>query len=231
MNELKTGNFIVSFIDLLGAKEGMKTDSNGMLIKVHDAYKESIDAYKEMFGSYPEDVNYRIFSDNIIVFCQYESVDISEAFKVIVLLSSLIQIQFMLKDYIVRGGISTGDFYFDDVMVWGNALSKAYYIESKLSVYPRIVIERELIDTIKEKTKDNIELEDFNNDFIKMDNDGLYYVDYYHRLSKVSESVTYNVICKRAYNNMMQYYDNSRIFAKWHWHYNQLCRYMASEKE
>lgn len=43
--------------------------------------------------------------------------------------------------WLVRGGITIGDFYIDDMFVWGAALVKAYELEEKIAVYPRVILD------------------------------------------------------------------------------------------
>lgn len=47
-----------------------------------------------------------------------------------------------------RGGVSYGSFYSDDNIIFSSALVKAYILESKTAIYPRIVIDKKLIDAV-----------------------------------------------------------------------------------
>jgi len=61
----------------------------------------------------------------------------------------------LLKEgYFVHGALVRGDLYHDDQMVFGEALIRAYRLESQVARYPRIVIERRIIDDITEYSKD-----------------------------------------------------------------------------
>ena len=47
--------------------------------------------------------------------------------------------------WLLRGGISIGQLFIDDVMVWGEALLRSYYLEDKVANYPRIIIEKQVV--------------------------------------------------------------------------------------
>lgn len=84
----------------------------------------------------------------------------------------------------VRGGVTVGEVYFGDSKVYGPGFVKAYEIESGFSNYPRIVIDPEVI----EKIKDDNRLLSAHNELeyelgaidsqLRKGSDGLYFVDY-----------------------------------------------------
>lgn len=51
-------------------------------------------------------------------------------------------------EWLLRGGISIGQLFIDDVMVWGEALLNAYYLEDKVANYPRIIIDKNIVSEI-----------------------------------------------------------------------------------
>lgn len=53
-------------------------------------------------------------------------------------------------DLYLRGGLSVGFHYEDDNMIFSKGLIKAYELESKKAVYPRIIIDDELIKRLEE---------------------------------------------------------------------------------
>ena len=57
--------------------------------------------------------------------------------------TSLSVLKFLSKGYLVRGGISFGEAYIDDLGFFGPAVEKAYEVESKLARYPRLMFDRE----------------------------------------------------------------------------------------
>ena len=171
--EYKASEHIVAFIDVLGASEKIKQNSNESLNTVHFVYEESLHK-AEIIYSAEEVVGLKpiikIWSDNIVVAVPVIKGNYAEALFSILVLSTVIQSEFLAHNYLVRGGIAVGDFFSDDVMTWGNALLDSYSLESNVAIYPRIVIHPKLLE------KANI-----TDKYIKrtkLDFDGLLFVDY-----------------------------------------------------
>ncbi len=173
----KTEEYIVSFIDVLGAKEKIINECNSSLNLIHEVYEKAMQLYKtsnrklsENLYDDSEQINIRIFSDNIVLYTRTNN-DVTGSFLHLISLTAYVQGVFLEKGFLVRGGISLGDFFADDIMIWGTALVKSYYIENSISIFPRIVIDNNLISFIGDRYLNN-------NDFINQDNDGYYYVNY-----------------------------------------------------
>lgn len=172
---LKTSKYVVAFIDVLGAKGMIKKDVDGSLNIVHRAYQRSIDFFEQHFTKTPFAVH--IFSDNIIIGCRVPNNELLlRCFRAVNIMAAMVQGNFLFNGLLVRGGIAYGDFYKDDIMVWGSALVKAYELESTMAFYPRVIIDPDLVgdlnllleeDKIKESKL-----------WLRADNDGLLYVDY-----------------------------------------------------
>ena len=59
------------------------------------------------------------------------------------------QFQMVLAGYFVRGALSIGDAYVDEVAVFGDALMESYAGESKLARDPRIILTKSAVDATK----------------------------------------------------------------------------------
>lgn len=75
--------------------------------------------------------------------------------------------------FLIRGGATIGNLYHSKGVVFGEALIDAYQIESRTSVYPRVVLSSKI-------TSRSNWLE--NEGWIEKDDDGLYYFDYFKML-------------------------------------------------
>lgn len=170
----KTQEHVVAFIDILGAKNKINNDVNESLNVVHSAYNEAIKFLNTLYRGDIELLRpqIRIFSDNIVVAVPTSTKGEISALMSILVYSGLIQHQFLHHKYLVRGGISIGDFFIDDIMLWGTALTKAYEIESTIAIYPRIVLDPFLVGRL------NV----FHNNTLKrwlsQDVDKLLFIDY-----------------------------------------------------
>ena len=61
-------------------------------------------------------------------------------------------LRFLKERIVFRGGISYGDAYIDlnRSMFFGEAINKAYQLESKSALHPRIVVEPEVAEKVEE---------------------------------------------------------------------------------
>lgn len=53
-----------------------------------------------------------------------------------------LQLELGNKGIMLRGGIAIGDVYHDDDIVFGPAMNEAYFLESKVAKFPRVVIRK-----------------------------------------------------------------------------------------
>ncbi len=104
---------------------------------------------------------------------------------------------------LVRGGICRGDILANPQMVFGPALVSAYTLESESAIYPRIVVERILVEDIL--TYDaQYPLLDISS-MLSIGDDGNYFVDY---LFKSISSSILNGLYSKAWNTL----DAHRVF-------------------
>ena len=78
-------------------------------------------------------------------------------------------------DFWLRGGVTIGELFIDDTVVWGPGLVEAYNIESKVANYPRVIVSKDVLFAYNNCERKSLNLYAF----IKEDIDGLWYIDYY----------------------------------------------------
>lgn len=167
----KTSLATVAFIDVLGSSEAIKNNANESLNAIHTAYDETIIQFEKYNSEHMNEPKVDIFSDNIILSNEIIEGKEERAFVSIIFFSALLQINMWINNLLVRGGISYGDFFSDEKMIWGNALIGAYKLEGQIAIYPRIIVEPEIAEIIKaimKPEKGKLLCEDF---------DGIYFVD------------------------------------------------------
>jgi len=83
------------------------------------------------------------FSDSIVI-----SYDISNDGAIFSILFDIIfmQIDLVAMGLLLRGGVTLGEVFHDAGVVVGPAMIKAYEMESKIAIYPRIIVDPILID-------------------------------------------------------------------------------------
>lgn len=84
---------------------------------------------------------------------------------------------------VCRGAIAYGKFYHDDKYLFGPALVDAYETESKAAMYPRVIVDKSVINIYKEKSKTVSKKSGFKSDFIDSylieDFDDKLFIDYF----------------------------------------------------
>lgn len=141
----KTAPHVVAFIDILGATNAILRQADESLAVIHTIYKNAVTAFSECEFPDCDRPKVKIFSDNIVVALPYDaSHRNADALFAVAVMSAALQAEFLVRGWLTRGGIGAGDFFMDDLMVWGSALVRAYELESHVAYFPRVVIEPDL---------------------------------------------------------------------------------------
>ena len=111
----------------------------------------------------PSDVTFTNDSPYDLILLEYFSYDYGEdshdyefALFMMTTMAANYQRIMLSKGFYVRGGIADGQVYFDENMIFSNALIKAYEIENKIAKYPRIVVDENALRKLKRLSKKNI---------------------------------------------------------------------------
>jgi len=180
---------IVSFIDILGFKEFVENSSaeliKSILDRVHKFTKPIITDEKL---DYETEADVISFSDCIIRVRRTErelNVYQPLGFVVYELDELLIaQGELAAQGIFLRGGITYGDIYFHENMIYGPALNQAYELENQYAVYPRIVLSPHLISEtkinrlLKDEERTHEEELEYIEELIKEGDEGIWFVDY-----------------------------------------------------
>ena len=191
-------NRVTVFLDILGFKNII----NKTLDKDNNDIEEEIDNIKEaieLIRFYFDDNDFSKskvvtnFSDCIVI--SFKPEELSEIYYTI----SDIQDLFMcliFSNIICRGAITFGKLIHTENMVFGPALVEAYSLESKAAIYPRVLIESQIIDIAKKNHAFHhsgfTELE-YVNEMISKDSDDYLFVDYFSKsISHITEINGFN---------------------------------------
>lgn len=175
--EKKFDDYIIAYIDFLGIKEKMKKDSSFESLQI---LKFLLSGTKKTAG-YISDINtinnfeIKIFSDNIVIAQKVNEEKLSEQIISIVNLIGAIQFHSLMQfDFWLRGGITIGELFIDNSVVWGTGLIEAYNIENNLANYPRVILADKILRKFEDCEKKALNLYAL----IKKDFDGLWFVDF-----------------------------------------------------
>lgn len=111
--------------------------------------------------------------------------------------------------WLLRGGISIGQLFIDDVMVWGDALLTSYYLEDKVANYPRIIIDKSVVDEIIQDNK--------LSEYMRKDFDNLYFLNFLNDCHFCGEMLMngFQIMQREAENNI-----DDKTYQKFSWHMN-----------
>ncbi len=230
----------VAFIDILGFSEFVR-ESNDNQERASDLLqilKKLKDIEESSF------VKATAFSDNIVLSVQ---VNENHGDGITWLIHELILLQNILLNsgFIVRGGVTIGKLYHENGVVLGPGLISAYKLESKVSFYPRILVDHIIYNYPSSNvTKGNNSHLDEDSkafrfaaypweQFISVDNDGQYFVDFlsgsyvinnysegsrYWKLQKPEEIIVYFEKVKSLIErNIVANIDDIRKAQIWRW--------------
>ena len=219
--EYKTSEYVVAFIDILGASNAIKINDNSSLNVVHKIYDVAMKSFEPMNSRkefYKPKV--KIFSDNIVVAVPYDDTHtLGNAFLAVCIMSSFIQIDFLANGWLTRGGITAGSFFIDETMVWGKALVDAYQLESTVAYFPRVIVAPILAEKLD---LSKLVVQDKNkrfSRFLKYSNDGFFFVDFLRGVHQKAVSVglemykSQNILKKQ----LLDHKGNTKICQKWLW--------------
>lgn len=228
-------NNLIAFVDLLGFKEAVfQSETNEKIKKNVDAamnYSLKIkclnDAYNKLAAK-DKRVNITVFSDCLVVTCQKFNDNQNNLYTDF--LKGIVNMVFnlIITGFLVRGGITYGPLYHKDGVCYGPAMNRAYLLESKTAVYPRLLIDG---FALKELAQDNFIHNSIK--YISPDkSDGLIFLDYLSQKAYFEENdkyydfdgnrLDYNKFLKVVRNmiieNLAKFHNDEKLFKKYQWY-------------
>lgn len=174
---------VVLFLDILGFKKHVEETVD----KENNDLPERIATLHRALSKMGETaLNYGIgdkrqvtqFSDSIVI--SFNIVDkalVVDTFKVCL----KIWVELLMDRIICRGALSSGKLIHTDQILFGPALLDAYETESEAAMYPRIIMDRSLYRYGRAYNEgDKIVFPEHLSDFISLDHDGKYYLNFLH---------------------------------------------------
>ena len=148
-NAVCYSQYLVASLDILGIKERMcGADSLQILNAIRDEYETIIrdtHANDKEFSS-PTWHEFKVFSDNIVMARKVNNrKEMEQQLHNIAGNILFLQTRLWCRHHLLlRGGIALGNFYIDDLIAFGPGLLEAYQLESKIAIYPRVILSPKL---------------------------------------------------------------------------------------
>ena len=232
--DLPLSDYYLCYFDVLGYKEYMRNEANSHkkylinMILSNAAVESQI---KRLKASFP--IHYKGYSDNFLIYFEKACVSEYDALKLLANLMRKIQTRLLCESkMIIRGGITIGEFYADDRIIFGKGLIRAYELESSYAKNPRVIIDPNCFKEVVSKLENK-------KDLLK-DIDGLYYINYFYNENFLKLNSGYIVSLVNEYCNYRdleisteQISQRERIISKYLWmliKFNEACKIIDAEK-
>lgn len=151
-------------------------------------------------------IKVRIFSDNILLCEEIDEKNPEIAiYEVLSVIEKIEFEQFKIGALFLRGSLVVDNLHFGENFVYGQALLKAYELESKTAIYPRVIVDDSVLKNIKKE-----------NTFILLDDDNVYFYDYlqayitknrdnpFEKLSRLSGNILVNLQSKNITESVIK---------------------------
>ena len=143
---------IIAFVDILGFSTMIKDSENNT--NVQKKIKDAMTVIHNLRHDTDSilDIQISTFSDSAVI-----SYPLSTRSAMFYILIDIIHLQLELGSIgvMIRGGISIGDLYHKDDVVFGPAMNEAYRLENKIAEMPRVVIMKDMLVLGARETLDN----------------------------------------------------------------------------
>ena len=168
--EYEENNCLVAYLDILGFREHLERYINPkqeadkqILEKIEAGLEDAFKSIKTGANEYFDLIRYNNFSDCSCISAPEFYHTLPEASALSLFLTFLNNYNFHLirRNIYLRGGVSSGFHREEENLIFSEGLIKAFELESKKAVYPRIIIDKELVKRLKRlwKTDKNVLLD------------------------------------------------------------------------
>lgn len=188
--EKKFRKVVVIFIDILGSQSRVNFDE---WYNVMSIFSQMVEREKELDHNHPWTIYKReihVFSDCAYIIYDYKD-DVEDSRKDMYALMGIacyntekVLYEFLKNKFVTRGAITYGDLFYDNEKnIWfGPAMNRAYFLESKKAIFPRIIIDPEYAERLFEfnenKYRSNAVQKIHNGEILYRDMDGFIYLNY-----------------------------------------------------
>lgn len=140
--ELTCEEYYVAYFDALGTKASLKKDEKSTFSKLW-LVSNFIKTHRS------KDVIIRSFSDNFLFAVKINGDNPTESLNSLFNVAAGFAVECLsVYELLVRGAIVKGLLHIDSEIVLGESLIRAYELESKVAIYPRIVIDKDILENI-----------------------------------------------------------------------------------
>lgn len=167
MNEISFS--YVALIDVLGYKARLEADRQSGVLTFRDALIGALEVFTPVNEN---DFQHEAISDTIIIRCPFRD-------KIIEMLNLIkaVQISFLKHGLFTRGAIVYQQHFQSGKITYSLALSQAHQIESTQAIYPRVVVDRNVIEMFRSEENEPHILTALVRSKLLIERNGVYFVN------------------------------------------------------
>lgn len=186
---MKYENRVVLFLDILGFKELVDRttdkDNNDNEIAIEKLYQilNYVNEYKQ--ENLEKDRIVTQFSDTLVISF---SEKLSSRLQLLFYQISILVTRLINEGILCRGAISYGKLIHTNDIIFGPALIDAYLTELKAAMYPRIILDKSILDIARKSMNYHIEKGDRDSILeihLNQDFDDKYFIDYFEKSTEI----------------------------------------------
>lgn len=234
VQDLILKNSIVCFVDFLGMRNAIESNSAKTLASIKEIYSNAfLRCNNDNKDLYKCPIRTKIFSDNIVFSCEIiddEATHTLQCLYKIIHMAKYIQLFALQMGFLIRGAITIGDFYIDDMLVWGNALVDTYNLESNVAIFPRIIFSEKILNIWQQYAGLDFSSR-MNNLAIYPDEDGIHYINYLKSYSRGYDGILQTINNSHKDISKKYFFEKDiKVRQKYAWHLSYLNRCLLESK-
>jgi hypothetical protein len=202
----------IAFIDILGFTELVRSNQ---VSKILNSLKLIRNHLKRIETLPRAPLRSSTFSDTIVLSSKNDEIGL----PYLIYSAAALVAELFLRGIFCRGGITNGELYHRSDAIFGQALIEAYYIESRLAVFPRIIVTESIVEdfVIFRNRQLSKSRRQASGSYFRLDFDNLYHLDFFSpwlfipsRAGTIKQTVV-----KRVRRHIVQMSDVSENIEVW----------------
>lgn len=177
MDTIQYTQYYVAFLDILGFKNLVNNSDHSCqeIMEIYDLMQYKYETFFKGDAEIQNNIKMKIMSDSI---CLYIKASFPNALHYLISYCVVFQFDLLVaKGLLLRGGITLGDMYTQDDIIFGPALTEAYLLEEENARVPRIIVRKKTIDEGTNGMDENVLK--LTQQSIFRDNDAFYTLNYF----------------------------------------------------
>jgi hypothetical protein len=162
---------LVALMDVIGYRYLLKMDRDNGTEDFKSRLTKSLDVLSSINES---DMSHQAISDTLII-AGSGGMQLSEFISIV----ARVQRSFLYNGLLLRGGMAFEQHFKAGNVTYSNALAIAYELEKKQAIYPRVVVDRSVVEMAR--VGDRFSLEDVSRvteERLLLEQDGVYFVNF-----------------------------------------------------